>query len=124
MRRIPPVVIGLLPAPLVALAQSVSTGTYVGRMEFVDPSSGKPVSAMTSVTLDQVEGGKVKGSVYLPYASCREDVAVAGRVSGDTLTLWGKGSKEGCGVHWDLRISSNTLDGKSRSGATSISVSK
>jgi hypothetical protein len=123
MRRIHLVVSGVLLAPLVVLAQSVSTGKYVGRIEFPDPS-GKTMSEMTSVTLDQVEGGKVKGSVYVPYAPCREDVAIVGRVSGDTLTLWGKGSSEACGVHWDLKVAGNTLAGKSRSGRTSISVSK
>lgn len=123
MRRIHLAVSFLLLAPLAVLAQSVSTGKYVGRIEFPDPS-GRPMSEMTNVTLDQVEGGKVKGSVYVPYAPCREDVAIVGRVSGDTLTLWGKGSSEACGVHWDLKISGNTLAGKSRSGRTSINVSK
>jgi hypothetical protein len=123
MRRIRLAASGLLLAPLIVLAQSVSTGKYVGRMEFPDPS-GRTVSEMTSVTLDQVEAGKVKGSVYVPYPPCREDVAVVGRISGDTLSIWGKGSSEACGVHWDLKVAGNTLAGKSRSGRTSISVSK
>ncbi|MDZ7653201.1 MAG: hypothetical protein U5L03_11965 [Burkholderiaceae bacterium] len=115
--------LGVLMVPIAATAQALAPGKYSGRMEYVE-TSGKTVSDLTTLTIEKIDGDRVQGTAYIGFQSCREDVPFSGRIVGDKLTVGAKHSKEMCSFHWDLTVSGNKLEGKSRSGKVAVRLSR
>lgn len=114
----------LLPA---ASAQDAITGKYSGRMTW-EPGSGggRKWSEMVELQIDKAEGGAISGTTTLYMPLCHEKVPVKGRIDGDTLIVvrTEKDPTGRCPVNWEFKVSGNKLEGKSRGGNATLSMSK
>jgi hypothetical protein len=115
--------LGMLMIPIVATAQALAPGKYSGRLEYVE-ISGRTVSDLSTLTIEKIDGDRVQGTAYIGFQFCREDVPFSGRIVGDKLTVGGKHAKEMCNFLWDLTVSGDKLEGKSRSGKVSVRLSR